>query len=495
MYGHGFATLALCEVYGMTHRADLKPKVEAAIQLIEDTQTDDTGKISAYGGWRYQPRKGDADISVTVVQVLALRAARNAGLKVAQSTIDRAINYMRRCSNYQTDGGFNYQVRQQLSGPARTGAGVLSLMMAGLARLARVPGRNPLSGQQSSRRKNDWTYREHYYYTLYYITQAMYQVGGDHWKAWYPMVRDILLRERSPDGSWSRGIGSRYRVRDCDVDPGASGSGRPAADLSEVGRLCLHREKQPGSNSIRGLLALWPQRFCSRRQRRPQQKPAKKPDRPAPADRTDHGTYLSGGRCSLDTQERTVICTGEINMDEGPIEYLAVAPGGKTHESLLRIDVRPLHLQLALLMLDLEPKNVLSRQGEKTTPQGDPVELRIRWRDKDGQAHDVRAEELVADGRTEKPMPAHAWVFTGSHVLKQGFQADLEKSLVAVWHDPAAILDNPLPGGGDNAWIVNAKRTPRRGTRVDFVIKAVKRIETPAAQKNTAAPSHEGTPK
>ena len=52
--------------------------------------------------------QGDADISVTAVQVLALRAARNAGLKVAQSTIDRAIAYMKRCAN-NPDGGFSYQ--------------------------------------------------------------------------------------------------------------------------------------------------------------------------------------------------------------------------------------------------------------------------------------------------------------------------------------------------------------------------------------------------
>jgi hypothetical protein len=212
MYGHGFATLALCEVYGMSHRKELKHKIEAAIHLIEDTQTQDPGMIRAYGGWRYQPQQGDADISVTVVQVLALRAARNAGLKVSQSTIDRAIDYMRRCSNYQTDGGFNYQVGQTLSGPARTGAGILSLMMAGLRDSPecksglRYLQTHPLGGG------NDWPYREHYYYTLYYITQAMYQVGGDYWKTWYPMVRDRLLRERSANGRWENGseAGAEY---------------------------------------------------------------------------------------------------------------------------------------------------------------------------------------------------------------------------------------------------------------------------------------------
>ena len=76
------------------------------------------------------------------------------------------------------------------------------------------------------------------------------------------------------------------------------------------------------------------------------------------------------GKALVDTRARTVTCPGRINMDEGAIEYLAVAPRGKTHESLLLIDARPLHLQLALLLLGLEPKNVLERQGDKATPQG-----------------------------------------------------------------------------------------------------------------------------
>jgi hypothetical protein len=206
-------------------------------------------------------------------------------------------------------------------------------------------------------------------------------------------------------------------------------------------------------------------------------------ERPPAIERITEHSYRVGAAL-IDTAERTVTCPGEINMDEGAIEYLAVAPGGKTHESLLRIDVRPLHLQLALLMIDLEPKNVLTQQGEKTTPQGDPVEIRVRWKDNAGHDQDVRAEDLVADGAPNKQMPRHDWVFTGSRILKAGFQADLEKSLIAVWHDPAAILDNPLPGGGNNAYLVNTKRTPRRGTRVRVVLRAVAPALNPRSVKS-----------
>ena len=203
------------------------------------------------------------------------------------------------------------------------------------------------------------------------------------------------------------------------------------------------------------------------------QKPSKR-TRPPQAERiTDH-TYRIGNLI-VDTKERTVLCPGEINLTEGTIEYLAVAAGGKTHESLLVLRTRPLHLQVALLMLGLEPKNVLKRQGDPATPQGDPVELRIRWKDKNGQAQERAVEELISETPNLKPMPVHPWLFTGSRILKEGFEADLSKSLIAVYHDPAAILDNPLPGAVNNGYIVNSKRTPKQGTRIELIFKALAR--------------------
>lgn len=183
------------------------------------------------------------------------------------------------------------------------------------------------------------------------------------------------------------------------------------------------------------------------------------------------------GKALVDTKARTIVCPAQINMDNGSIEYLAVAPGGKTHESLLLVEIRPLHLQLALLLLGLEPKNVLIRQGDKTTPQGAPVNLFARWRDTQGNQHESHIEEWIMD-TSGKPMPAHTWVFTGSRIVPQGFEADLEKSLIAVWHDPAAIINNPLPGGAINAYIVNAKHVPKRAIPIEFIIKAAETVKT-----------------
>ena len=87
MYGHGFAVTFLAECYGMSQHGELREKLARAVKLIVNTQNKE-------GGWRYYPQRDDADISVTVCQVMALRAAHNAGLFVPKETIDRAKDYV-----------------------------------------------------------------------------------------------------------------------------------------------------------------------------------------------------------------------------------------------------------------------------------------------------------------------------------------------------------------------------------------------------------------
>ena len=89
MYSHAFATLFLAEVCGMTHRADVRTKLQKAVDFIVETQNQE-------GGWRYVPFSPESDMSIVVCQAMALRAARNIGIRVPRSTIDRAVEYVER---------------------------------------------------------------------------------------------------------------------------------------------------------------------------------------------------------------------------------------------------------------------------------------------------------------------------------------------------------------------------------------------------------------
>jgi hypothetical protein len=208
MYGHGFATLFLGEVYGMTmgggdtrtservHEALLR-----ATRLIERTQNEE-------GGWRYNPVPFDADVSVTICQIMALRSARNAGLEVPKSTIDKAVEYVRKCQN--ADGGFKYQLDSGVSAWPRSAAGVASLYYAGIYQDNAIDkGVEYLlrSAMPDSPTRSE----AHYFYGVYYTAQAMYLAGGKAWQSWWPATRTELMGRQRATGEWQDpSVGNAY---------------------------------------------------------------------------------------------------------------------------------------------------------------------------------------------------------------------------------------------------------------------------------------------
>ncbi len=201
MYGHGFATLALAEAYGMMPDPDLKRALERAIRCIKQSQKSD-------GGWRYDPSPaGSSDLSVTVCQVMALRSANNAGIKVPRETIDRAIEYTKHSAN--ADGSFRYMLRSGSSSFALTAAGVTTLFGAGYHDADQVKNgveylKRYMSGDRHRRRMS------HYFYAHYYAVQAMYQAGGADWDLYYPKIRDDLVESQLDNGSWQSNVGNTY---------------------------------------------------------------------------------------------------------------------------------------------------------------------------------------------------------------------------------------------------------------------------------------------
>jgi hypothetical protein len=202
MYGHGFATLFLAEVYGMTGRKDITEELFAAVQLIIRCQGPD-------GGWRYQPRPTEGDTSVTICQIMALRAARNAGLTVPPTTIDRAVAYVKRSQN--ADGGFRYTLASSGSAFPRSAAAVVTLYTAGDDRVKQDDPsiKNGLEYLLKNPPGKGMDYG-HYFYGHYYAAQAMFMAGGDYWRAWFPQIAADLIGKQGEDGSWQSEAGPDY---------------------------------------------------------------------------------------------------------------------------------------------------------------------------------------------------------------------------------------------------------------------------------------------
>lgn len=226
MYSHAFATLALAEVYGMTKSRELRDALQASIQLISDSQNRE-------GGWRYKPFARESDMSITVCQVMALRAARNAGISVARNVIRDAVKYVRESARDEREnevwrsfrsrrlgifntGVFKYQKRPDARASyALTAAGVTTLYGAGVYKDPLIDRGLEFMLQKQEEYNN--SYNEHYffYYGNYYAVQAFYIAGGSRWKAYYfgtsstTGIADFLINNQAEDGSWR-----------CDIGPG-----------------------------------------------------------------------------------------------------------------------------------------------------------------------------------------------------------------------------------------------------------------------------------
>ncbi|MCA9167280.1 MAG: squalene--hopene cyclase, partial [Planctomycetales bacterium] len=106
MYHQGFGTLALAEAYGAVNedllwqgvadRGDrsIGKGLEAAVRCILDAQ-----RKNSFHGWRYTPDSRDADVSVSGANIVALLAARNAGIEVPDESLQQAMDLLKQSTD------------------------------------------------------------------------------------------------------------------------------------------------------------------------------------------------------------------------------------------------------------------------------------------------------------------------------------------------------------------------------------------------------------
>jgi len=205
MYGHGITTLMLSEMLGMGSDIEqdelIREKCRKGLQLILRSQKVPKNEANR-GGWRYTPDTSESDMSVTVWQTMALRAAKNAGLDVPKEAIDDAVRYIKRC--YQPDnekrgtpqpGGFGYQGKgRELS---TTAEGLLALQVCGEYDSEEVLGASERLFKSGVTDNEKWLF-----YLTYYYAQGMYQRGGKYAEEGRRVAADVLLPLQNRDGSW-----------------------------------------------------------------------------------------------------------------------------------------------------------------------------------------------------------------------------------------------------------------------------------------------------
>jgi hypothetical protein len=240
MYNHGLSTFVLGQAHGMTAAPDrrLNGILDRALKLIVATQCQD-------GGWDYRARSQSRghDLSLAVMQAKALRSAVDSGLDVPPSVIELAIQGVREhhtpkdgrrdapeAEQMELPGQFTYSKGGGGGTTAMAAAGVVCLQEFGQYDDWRIPKNAELIVERVKQvgrpRRRDGT-MPFDAYTLYYVGQALYQVGGESWRESYPHLRDYLVASQIQDADNPQRDGMWY-------DRGGSGGGRVGGRPGEL---------------------------------------------------------------------------------------------------------------------------------------------------------------------------------------------------------------------------------------------------------------------
>jgi hypothetical protein len=229
MYGHGYTLLYLSQIYGEEEDLDRRRKLEDILtRAVEFTGKAQTPR----GGWGYVSSAdggGFDEGSVTVTQVQSLRAARNSGIAVPKSIIDKAHDYLRKCTTER--GGVIYSLANGgafggAERPPLTAAAISCLFSAGEYNSPLVKKWFRFCQTAIPIDKSGRDSFGHWEYTHYYFSQAIYSLGDDGyarllpeadagdrltWSKYRDVIFDYLASRQSGDGSWTQGyIGTLF---------------------------------------------------------------------------------------------------------------------------------------------------------------------------------------------------------------------------------------------------------------------------------------------
>jgi hypothetical protein len=194
MYGHAFAMTFLAQVFGQEGDAGRREKIRQVlhkgIHLTRSSQTD-------AGGWAYFPNYYYDEGTLTVTQLQALRACRDAGLIVPKDIIEKGVGFI--AASSKPDGSVRYRVNDSRWRPGVTCAAVVALWNAGqydsdlIRRTIDFVNRNI---------EHDFVREHHAEYVEYYLAQAKWIMGDREWTDYYKKASSSFIQMQEPDGHW-----------------------------------------------------------------------------------------------------------------------------------------------------------------------------------------------------------------------------------------------------------------------------------------------------
>ena len=201
------------------------------------------------------------------------------------------------------------------------------------------------------------------------------------------------------------------------------------------------------------------------------------------------GVYdLNGIQITAATRELRIPC--DILHQKLPIEYaLCHETGEKVHETILETKVKPIQIQLALLLANYQPATLgilekldpkeerpyKDKDTEPKTPGANRLAIHVEWKDGD-KTKNVPLSDFIQDvDKRKTPPDLDTWIFNGSIIDESGFAAEQTGSIISTYVDRAAIINSAAKGNHrDDLWISLPANIPAEETKVTLIITPAK---------------------
>ncbi len=210
------------------------------------------------------------------------------------------------------------------------------------------------------------------------------------------------------------------------------------------------------------------------------------------------GIAWADGHLQIKEKEQKLVLKGKISEAlgeydahlKGAVEYLVCGHNGKEYESIVVVDATAKEIYEALEKFGVAvgtPPGYDEEKDEPTPPKGTEFLFYVEWKDGD-TAKKVRAEDLIFNVKTQKPMSRVAWIYSGSRVVADLDsddedamipQAFMSNDIVALKRfDASALFQNPLPESEEeNIYKKNDALMPKLGTPVMLTIEVNRKIQ------------------
>ncbi len=207
MYIHAICALFGLSYLGMSPDRDENRELAAwcAKSLAVIVEAQQVSKaVDERGGWRYSPYTEESDVSVTSWQLLVLHTARQCGYRIDPVVFEEALRYVSRAFRQTPGGAAGYLYRPGVSQEPEASATGVALFVRSLLGVPET-GESAAAQAWLARFPPAWggpQYGGFFFFAGFYMTQGMFQVGGETWETYGRAMERVLVEQQSGDGQW-----------------------------------------------------------------------------------------------------------------------------------------------------------------------------------------------------------------------------------------------------------------------------------------------------